>query len=216
MIYVALLRGINVGGNNKIVMSELREVIEALGFGDVSTHINTGNIIFSCNSLEQQVISQQIESAIETKFGFEINAIVRDYNNLKNIIEQIPESWQNDKQTKSDVMFLWPKSDNESVLSELIIKDFDNVIYQPGAILWNVTRDDQSRSGMKKLFGTRLYKQMTIRNVNTVRNIWEIMERIKNEIEKTWLNYSHMKLVPRYFPLRQLGKANLRSINADD
>ena len=69
MIYVALLRGINVGGNNKIVMSELREVIEALGFGDVSTHINTGNIIFSCNSLEQQVISQQIESAIETKFG---------------------------------------------------------------------------------------------------------------------------------------------------
>ena len=82
MIYVALLRGINVGGNNKIVMSELREVIEALGFGDVSTHINTGNIIFSCNSLEQQVISQQIESAIETKFGFEINAIVRDYNNL--------------------------------------------------------------------------------------------------------------------------------------
>lgn len=184
MIYVALLRGINVGGNNKIVMSELREVIEALGFGDVSTHINTGNIIFSCNSLEQQVISQQIESAIETKFGFEINAIVRDYNNLKNIIEQIPESWQNDKQTKSDVMFLWPKSDNESVLSELTIKEFDNVIYQPGAILWNVTRDDQSRSGMKKLFGTRLYKQMTIRNVNTVRNIWEIMERTKDEVQQ--------------------------------
>lgn len=185
MIYVALLRGINVGGNNKIAMPNLSEVIEDLGFTEVATYINTGNIIFSSNSRDQQAISQQIESAIETEFGFEVNAIVRNHDNLKNLIEQIPESWQNDKQTKSDVMFLWPKTDNESVLSELTIKDFDNVIYQPGAILWSVSRNNQSRSGMKKLFGTNVYKQMTIRNVNTVRKIWEIMVRIKNEIEQT-------------------------------
>ena len=214
MIYVALLRGINVGGNNKIAMPNLSEVIEDLGFTEVATYINTGNIIFSSNSRDQQAISQQIESAIETGFGFEVNAIVRNHDNLKNLIEQIPESWQNDKQTKSDVMFLWPKTDNESVLSELTIKDFDNVIYQPGAILWSVSRNNQSRSGMKKLFGTNVYKQMTIRNVNTVRKIWEIMVRIKNEIEQTWLNYSHMKLVPRYFPPRQLANANLHSITS--
>jgi uncharacterized protein (DUF1697 family) len=79
---------------------------------------------------------------------------------------------------KSDVMFLWPESDSKSVLSELTIKDFDRVIYAPGAVLWSVDRADQGRSGMGKLVGTMLYKQMTIRNVNTVRKLSEIMQQV--------------------------------------
>ncbi len=177
MVYLALLRGINVGGNNKIAMQDLQKLFEDLGFNNVVTYINTGNIIFSSNKYDQSAIVQDLELAIISKFNLNIKVITRSYANITELVDMLPDDWQNDKQVKSDVMFLWPESDSKSVLSELTIKDFDRVIYAPGAVLWSVDRADQGRSGMGKLVGTKLYKQMTIRNVNTARKLFEIMKQ---------------------------------------
>jgi uncharacterized protein (DUF1697 family) len=178
VVYLALLRGINVGGNNKIAMQDLQKLFEDLGFNNVVTYINTGNIIFSSDKDDQSVIVQDLESAIISKFGLSIRVIIRDYANIMELVDMLPDDWQNDKQVKSDVMFLWPEADSKSVLSELTIKDFDRVIYVPGAVLWSVDRADQGRSGMGKQVGSKLYKQMTIRNVNTVRKLFEIMRQV--------------------------------------
>ncbi len=177
MIFIALLRGINVGGKNKIDMKLLKQTFERVGMNDVVTYINTGNIIFSSNSPTKTEISRILEEAIHLDFGLNIKVVIRTIDELKVIINSIPDSWKNDKDMKSDVMFLWDEIDDESVLTNLVIKpDIDTVKYVPGAILWSIDKNNINKSGMIKIVGTKLYKQVTVRNVNTARKIYDLMQ----------------------------------------
>lgn len=78
---------------------------------------------------------------------------------------------------RSDVLFLWDEIDDESVLNKLVIKpEIDTVKYVPGAILWSGEKKNISKSGMTKLVDSKPYQQITIRNVNTTRKIYELMQ----------------------------------------
>ncbi|MFD2656554.1 DUF1697 domain-containing protein [Gracilibacillus thailandensis] len=177
MIYVALLRGINVGGKNKIDMKVLKQTFEQVGMNDVITYINTGNIIFSHNSLSKKQQSRLLEEAIHNDFGLQIKVVVRSIKDVSEIMNAIPDTWKNDKDMKSDVMFLWDEIDDESVLGNLVIKpNIDTVKYVPGAILWSVDKKNMNKSGMSKIVGSKIYKQVTVRNVNTARKIYELMQ----------------------------------------
>ena len=73
---------------------------------------------------------------------------------------------------KADVMFLWSAIDTPDIIESLPITDgIDTVIYAPGALLWSIPRNLQTKSKMVKLVGTKLYTQITVRNVNTVRKL---------------------------------------------
>ena len=177
MIYVALLSGINVGGKNKMDMNLLKQTFEQAGMNAVVTYINTGNIIFSYKDLSKTKLSTILEEAIDDDFGMQIKVLVRSMDDVRGIINAIPDTWKNDKDMKSDVMFLWDEMDDESVLMNLVIKPtVDKVIYAPGAILWSVDEKNLTKSGMSKIIGTKLYKQVTIRNVNTARKICALMK----------------------------------------
>ncbi|MCH1627925.1 DUF1697 domain-containing protein [Ferdinandcohnia quinoae] len=177
MVFVALLRGINVGGNNKIDMKLLKGTFEQAGMSDVVTYINTGNIIFSSKDKSKAELSRILEEAIHHDFGLQIKVMVRSTDDVRVIINEIPETWKNDKDMKCDVMFLWDEIDNESVLENLVIKpNIDTVKYVPGAILWTVDKKNVTKSGMSKIIGTKIYKQITVRNVNTTRKIFELMQ----------------------------------------
>lgn len=177
MVYIALLRGINVGGKNKVDMKRLKQTFEEVGMNDVLTYINTGNIIFSANDRTKAELAPILEEAIHTDFQLQIKVIVRSMEDIKQIINAIPDTWQNDQNMKSDVLFLWDEIDNESVLNKLVIKpQIDRVKYVPGAILWSVDKKDVTKSGLTKIIGTTLYKQVTVRNVNTARKIYELMQ----------------------------------------
>lgn len=178
MIYVALLRGINVGGKNKVEMKALKQTIEKVGMKSVVTYLNTGNVVFKHDDLSIMEITDILEKAIYKAFGLQIKIVVLSLDDFKKIIESLPEQWKNDKQMKSDVLFLWEEIDNEALLDELVIKPeiIDTVKYVTGAILWSVDRENVTRSGMIKLVGLDLYKKMTIRNVNTTRKIYKLMQ----------------------------------------
>ncbi|WP_026701815.1 DUF1697 domain-containing protein [Salibacterium aidingense] len=177
MIYIALLRGINVGGKNKIDMALLKQTFEKAEMHDVVTYINTGNIIFSINHQSKAELSRILEEAIYNDFGLQIKVVVRSIEDITRICNAIPDTWKNDKDMKSDVMFLWEEIDEESVLEKLVIKpNIDTVKYVPGAILWSVAKKNVTKSGMAKIVGTKIYKQMTVRNVNTTRKIYELMQ----------------------------------------
>ncbi|MFT4416201.1 DUF1697 domain-containing protein [Fredinandcohnia humi] len=177
MVYIALLRGINVGGKNKIDMKLLKKTFERVGMNDVVTYINTGNIIFSYKDTSKTELSSILEEAIHHDFGLQIKVVVRSVDDVRGIINAIPGTWKNDNDMKSDVMFLWDEIDDESVLESLVIKpNIDMVIYVPGAILWSVDKKNVTKSGMSKIIGTKLYKQVTVRNVNTARKIYELMQ----------------------------------------
>ncbi|MBU5354018.1 DUF1697 domain-containing protein [Paenibacillus barcinonensis] len=180
MIYVALLRGINVGGNNKIGMKQLKETFEQAGMQKVVTYINSGNIIFADSQERTDAhmeISELLEQAIAAEFDLQIKVLLRNMDEMVSVMQVLPSDWTNDDQAKSDVLFLWDEIDNVDILEKLPLKPgIGTLIYTPGALLYSVSRDEASRSGMNKLVGSKMYSYMTIRNVNTTRKIYDLMQ----------------------------------------
>lgn len=178
MRYVALLRGINVGGNNKVPMKELKECFEHAGFDQVKTYINSGNIVFEGDLTKPtEEIADILEKEIKEKFGFEIHALVYTSDNFLNIARALPGSWSNDEKMKCDVLFLWKEVNEPDVIDRLMVKpDVDETKYVPGAVLWMVDRKNVTKSGQMKLSGTEIYKKMTIRNCNTVRKLSDLVQ----------------------------------------
>lgn len=89
VIYIALLRGINVSGHNKIKMAELRSTLEALGLSQVQTYIQTGNVLFKSEESQEQ-LRLRIEDAIKANFGISITVVLRTAEELERIIANCP------------------------------------------------------------------------------------------------------------------------------
>jgi uncharacterized protein (DUF1697 family) len=172
MKYVALLRGINVGGNKKVEMKKLKEIFESLNFQNVLTYINSGNVIFDSKNKPQVY---NIEKAISEVFDFNIQVVLRDKTTIEKINKEIPKEWKNNKDEKTDVLFLWEDSDNEQSIDLISKTDVDTLKYIEGSIVWHIKKKDYNKSGINKFIGTEIYKNMTARNINTVRKILELM-----------------------------------------
>src|SRR5690349_18101587 len=119
MRYVALLRGINVGGNNMIKMETLRSTFENLGFENVKSYINSGNLAFDCKSprvsngeLRDAKLSAMIHDAIKKDFGFDISVIVRSMDEINEIVKNNPFVGLFDKDKYMHVFFLDRKLSN--------------------------------------------------------------------------------------------------------
>ena len=176
MTYVALLRSINVGGNNKIPMLELRLLFKGLGCNDVRTYINSGNVLFS-DGRSSTELQSAIEASLHTTFGFTVKVLVIDKPSLDRIASALPDTWRTDATMKCDVLFLWVEKNSDQVLGELTTKPaIDSIKYVDGALLWSVPRNQVNESGLLKLAGTNFCKQMTIRNCNTVRKLAQLSD----------------------------------------
>lgn len=171
--YVALLRGINVGGNNKVEMKELKKVFESLGFLNVFTYINSGNVIFETN---RGIDVMGIEKSIHKMFGFEVKVLIRDAKNILKLVRNLPIEWENNLEQKTDILFLWGEFDNKKSINLIKTTEVDTLKYIGGAIVWNVKREGYKKSGMNKFIGTVVYKNMTARNINTVRKLAGFLE----------------------------------------
>ena len=89
--FISILRGINVSGQKKIRMADLKKLYESLGFSDVKTYIQSGNVIFKSDSKSSDIeLAKKIEKAISAKYHFEVPVIIRASAELKNIISQNP------------------------------------------------------------------------------------------------------------------------------
>lgn len=173
--YVALLRGINVGGKHTISMTELKHLFEELGFSNVKTYINSGNVVFEGKNPD----AEKISTVIEKTFGFPVPIVVLSANDFKKIAQKIPHKWQNNTEQKTDILFLWPDFDNNAVLaSEPFVEGVDELLYISDALIWHILKKQQNKSYMQKGFiGSNLYKNMTARNVNTVRKLVDLLDK---------------------------------------
>ena len=105
MIYVALLRGINVGGNNKVDMKILKVTFESLGFTNVVTYINSGNIVFEDSTRGQKSLACKIEDAIKRDFKLDIKVLVKSFEEIELICRQLPDTWVKNEVMRTDVCF---------------------------------------------------------------------------------------------------------------
>lgn len=215
MQWVALLRGINVGGKNKVPMKELRQALSAAGFHNVHSYIASGNLVFASgrstgsdessptasipsqdagvdSAVEEKPntapsedyrppgsaasIARSVEDVLEETFSIETRVLVLSRESFLEIAAAVPRDWTNDKVQKSDVLFLFPEDDSPAILNAIPPREgVDDARYIPGAVLWNVSREAQGKTGLKKILGTPLYQHVTIRNVNSVRKIAEML-----------------------------------------
>lgn len=158
-------------------MKKLRGVFEALGFSDVATYINSGNVIFSTPRKDTGNFDAEIETALKKTFGFGVRTVVRDEKNIRSIEKSIPKEWMNDTKQRTEVMFLWDEYAKKSTLKLIPANpDIDTLLYAGGAVIWHITdRKHYSKSGLRKFIGTDVYKHMTARNVNTLRKLVTLM-----------------------------------------
>lgn len=170
MKYVALLRGINVGGNHRVPMSELKLVLESLGATNVVTYLNSGNVIFEMpRSLN--ISGEKIEKALKKKFGFAIPTLLKTAADVRRVAKDIPAEWQNDGKQKTDIIYLFDSIDSKKILAQLPFNlDFVEVKYVKGALILHISDwKNYNKSRVNKIIGHSLYPYMTIRNVNTAR-----------------------------------------------
>lgn len=120
MKYAAFLRGINVGGKNKVKMETLREVCGTLGFENVKTYINSGNVIFENAESDDKKLAERIEKAIEKEFSLSIRVMVRSIAEIEEIIKNNPFDGQFENDKDLHVFFLdeaLPKEKQEQLLA---------------------------------------------------------------------------------------------------
>ncbi len=171
--YVALLRGINVSGHHKVSMAELKEKLELLGFEQVKTLLNSGNVIFSAASAEAEQLEQQIESHLAQHFGFPVPTIIRTAASIKTLYEANPFQHINmTKQRRRYVSFFkskpnahmdypWVSEDG----SFEILKISDQEIFS--LLDLSKASTPQAMDVVEKFYG----KTVTTRNWNTIERI---------------------------------------------
>lgn len=176
--YLLLLRGINVGGKNKISMTTLKQILEDRGFRSVTTFIQSGNIILQSN-LSAGVLSQKIENLLSENFTLDssiikVLALTRDQ--LRAIIKNKPEGFGEHPETyHSDVIFLMG-IDTSQALSVFSPKEgVDKVWPGEGVIYSQRLSALRTKSRLNKIVGTTPYKSMTIRNWNTTVKLLQLL-----------------------------------------
>lgn len=174
MKYVCLLRGINVGGNNKVSMNILKEKLKEAGFNQVCTHINSGNIIFDSN-LNEKEISLLVEKIIKDTFNVNSKTLIISKPNYMDIASKIPPHFKNDDGFKADVLFYYDGVTKEMIDGLKIKPEIEEVIYLDYALIYGIKRSNQSKSSLIKFIGTPFYHKVTIRNVNTTRRLVELL-----------------------------------------
>ncbi len=115
--YLALLRAINVGGRRIIRMADLKNTIGSLGFDDVATHIQSGNVFFSCRESDTEKLERMIERAIQDEYGFHVTVMVRTPDELARIVEQNPFGCLDESLYKIYVAFLAQRPDDQNIAS---------------------------------------------------------------------------------------------------
>lgn len=176
MRYIALLRGINVGGNNKINMAELKAAFERQGFGNVVTYINSGNIMFD-STLDEAAVKAECEKLITGGFGLDIPVCVISAADLREALTHAPEWWDVNSESKHNAIFVIPPMTTEAVLAQIgaIKPEYERIGYSGKMIFWSAPIATFSRTRLTKIVQSKAaYNAITIRNANTAKKLAEL------------------------------------------
>jgi uncharacterized protein (DUF1697 family) len=176
--YLALLRGINVGGNNLIGMAELRQCFENSGFKNVTTYIQSGNVLFESSLKDATRLGLKIESILSARFGYTALVVLISQKNLESVIRGAPDAFGEDPDTyRYDVIFVRPPRRAPDVLPTIKLKaGVDEVFASDHAIYCRRPISRASQSHLSKLALHPDYKSMTIRNWNTTSKLHNLMK----------------------------------------
>lgn len=177
--YVALLRGINVGGNNLIKMIDLKACFEKIGFTGVVTYIQSGNVLFESEENNQESLISQIELALNKTFDLKIRVVVISHKSLKEAVKNAPLHFgMEPAKYRYDVIFIKsPLTSGEAIKSISIKEGVDRVSAGKEVIYSSRLIEKATQSHMSRLISLPVYQNMTIRNWNTTTKLLNLIEQ---------------------------------------
>ena len=180
-VFVALLRGVNVGGNNMISMSSLKKSFEAVGFPHVTTYINSGNIVFTTKEKDARKLEKRIEQMLSKEYELGSRVVVRSLPEMEQLVNNLPRSWSADSRWRYNVIFLRHSIDSEAILTDFPANsDIEEIVYRPGALLWSAQATEMSRTNLAKLSSRKVFQDMTVRNLNTTKKLCDLMKKVSD------------------------------------
>ena len=173
--YIALLRGINISGKNRLPMAELKKGFEDLCFKDVKTYLNSGNVLFSCEEDDKSDLTERIETMIKERFGLDIPVFVMEVDFLKDILQHAPEWWGTDDKTIYDnLIFILPPTKFAEVFEAIgePKEGLEQIMEYDNAVFWSFDlKDHRKTNWWPKTAALPIGSRLTIRTANTVRKL---------------------------------------------
>lgn len=175
--YVALLRGINVGGRNPVAMADLREAFEGHGCGAVRTYIQSGNVLFESETPRTD-LEDDIEAMLERRFGVPLVVVVRSETQFRNVVRKAPDGFgEEPDRYHSDVVFLKAPLTSRKAMGVVQLRErVDQAWPGTGVIYFARLSAKRTQSRMSKIVGTPEYQQMTIRSWNTTTKLLALLD----------------------------------------
>lgn len=177
MKYVALLRGINVGGNSIIKMADLKKAVEDCGFSNVSTYIASGNVLFESEQTNK-AIAEKLETELSQRFNLPLKLVVRSYPEFKNSIEDAPKDWKTKDDIRKYMTFVREPITAEAVAAEVETREgVDSIHVGKGIVYMSTLLSGITKTKFTKIATKSVYRDITIRNYTTCLKILARMEQ---------------------------------------
>ena len=173
--YIALLRGVNISGKNKVPMAELKKCFETLGFTEVKTWLNSGNVVFSCDEADTAALTDRIERMIQREFSLSIPVLIIPQEELVDILSHAPDWWGTEnKEIYDNLIFIMPPATFTDVYREIGApkEGLEQIQEYRSAVFWSFSlKDYQKTNWWPKTARADIGSKLTIRTANTVRKI---------------------------------------------
>jgi uncharacterized protein (DUF1697 family) len=175
--YVALLRGINVGGKNLVSMADLREAFVDAGYDDVRTYIASGNVLFATTRPAAK-LEDEIEAALEQRLGRELVVVVRSQRQVRSVVDKAPEDFLALEGTHHrDAVFLKAPLTAAKAMKVVQLREgVDQAWAGTGVVYFARLSAERQRSLMSKIVGTPEYQAMTIRSWSTATKLRALLD----------------------------------------
>ena len=192
--HIALLRGINVGGKNIIKMDMLKQCFVAMGFPDVKTYIQSGNVVFKTADTDKTKLIEIMENKLLEMFSIEIKTMILTADELMETVENAPENFgsQPDK-FRYDVWFMLPWMTVTEIMSHICLREGVDFV-QAGKNVMYTSRltSEMNKSYLQKIIQTPFYKSVTIRNWNTTIKLLKMVDNNTINLQKQYVEQSYM------------------------
>lgn len=172
--WIALFRGINVGGNNKLPMKELRDLVSELGFDDPKTYIQSGNLVFGSTEKDVAKLEKQIADAVEKRFGFRAFILIRKVVDIKHALDHNPFAKKVTEGKQCHIYFLEGDDGkyDEAALKQLATETEEFAL--KGDLLYLFAPEGVGNSKLAEKLPKYLPKRYTARNLNSVQAVLDL------------------------------------------
>lgn len=181
--YIAFLRGVNISGKNKVDMKELKTLFDEIGFTNIKTYINSGNVIFSTDIEDVLGLIEICEKAIKNNFKLDIPVLVIPVQELREIIENAPEWWgTSDKEIYDNLILAIPPITVDIIINEVgdAKEEYERISHYKNAIYCSTNLKNFSKGRYSNTASSSINKNITIRTCNTIRKLLKLADSIKS------------------------------------